>query len=164
MSEEKTIDLNKLVSDKIERGVANVSLGLENKKLGDDEVIRLAEMEVLAEVTHLDLGENNISNKGLAVLCQSPYTKNLKSLNLKSNNITEAGARSLAQASNLAKLEQLILKFNRIGEQGAQYLAQSDTLINLTTLDLFRNRIGEVGSKAIKSSKNFRRVSRLRLD
>jgi hypothetical protein len=36
--------------------------------------------------------------------------------------------------------------------------------VNLTTLDLFRNRIGDAGAKAIKSSKIFRGVSRLRLD
>ena len=125
MPQDQTLDLDKLVSDKIERGVANVSLCLENKKLGDDEVIRLAEMEILAELTHLDLGENDISDKGLSVLCNSPSTKNLKVLNLKSNNITEVGAQSLAQSTNLSQLEQLILKFNRIGEQGAKYLAQS---------------------------------------
>ena len=164
MSKEQTIDLDKLIADRIERGVADVSICLENKKLGDDEIIRLAEMEILAEVTHLDLGENDISDRGLSVLCNSPFTKNLKVLNLKSNDITEAGAQSLAQATNLSKLEQLILKFNRIGEQGAKYLAQSETLVNLTTLDLFRNRIGDAGAKAIKSSKIFRGVNRLRLD
>jgi len=61
-------------------------------------------------------------------------------------------------------LEQLILKFNRIGEKGAKYLAESEILVNLNTLDLFRNRIGEAGAKAIKTSKNFKRVSRIRLD
>ena len=117
MSKDQTIDLDKLVADKIERGIADVSLCLENKKLGDEELIRLSEMEILAEVTNLDLGENDISDRGLSVLCNSAFTKNLKVLNLKSNNITEAGAQSLAQATNLSKLEQLILKFNRIGEQ-----------------------------------------------
>ena len=76
MPEEQIIDLDKLISDKTVRGVADVRLELENKKLGDEEILRLAEMEILAEVTHLELGENNISDKGLAVLCQSPrYTK-----------------------------------------------------------------------------------------
>ena len=137
---------------------------LNYKKLSDDEIIRLANMEILAEVTQLDLGENNISDVGVAALCQSPYTKKLKSLNLKSNSITEAGAEQLAKAPNLIHLEQLILKFNRIGEEGAKYLAESEILINLNTLDLFRNRIGEAGAKAIKTSKNFKRVSRIRLD
>ena len=39
MSKEQTIDLDKLIADKIERGVADVSICLENKKLGDDEII-----------------------------------------------------------------------------------------------------------------------------
>ena len=69
------------------RGVATVTLNLENKKLGDEEIIRLAEMDILAEVTNLELGENNISDKGLAALCSSLLTKKIKVLNLKSNNI-----------------------------------------------------------------------------
>ena len=113
MSEDQTLDLDKLVSSRIERGVATVSLILENKKLGDEEIIRLVEMEVLAEVTHLELGENQISDKGVSVLCNSPFTKNLKVLNLKSNKITETGAQFIAQAKNLTQLESLILKFKR---------------------------------------------------
>ena len=75
MSKDQTIDLDKLVADKIERGIADVSLCLENKKLGDEELIRLSEMEILAEVTNLDLGENDISDRGLSVLCNSAFTK-----------------------------------------------------------------------------------------
>jgi len=37
-------------------------------------------------------------------------------------------------------------------------------LTNLITLDLFRNRIGDKGAQIIKKSKNFRSVSRMRLD
>jgi hypothetical protein len=37
-------------------------------------------------------------------------------------------------------------------------------MTKLRTLDLFRNRIGDAGVKAIKKSKNFRGVSRMRLD
>ena len=85
MSQDQNIDLDKLIADRIERGVADVSICLENKKLGDDEIIRLAEMEILAEMTHLDLGENDISDRGLSALCNSPFIKNLKVLNLKSN-------------------------------------------------------------------------------
>ena len=47
MSEEQIIDLDKLISDKTVKGVADVRLELENKKLGDGEILRLAEMEVL---------------------------------------------------------------------------------------------------------------------
>ena len=82
MSEEQIIDLDKLISDKTVKGVADVRLELENKKLGDGEILRLAEMEVLGEVTHLELGENKISDQGLAALCKSPHIQNLKSLNL----------------------------------------------------------------------------------
>ena len=78
MSQDPTVDLDKLVSEKTERGVATVTLNLENKKLGDEEIIRLAEMDILAEVTNLELGENNISDKGLTALCSSLLTKKIK--------------------------------------------------------------------------------------
>ena len=70
MSDKQNIDLDQLIARKTVRGVADVSLELENKKLGDDEIIRLANMEIVAEVTHLDLGENNISDLGVSALCQ----------------------------------------------------------------------------------------------
>jgi hypothetical protein len=85
MSDEINIDLDQLIYKKMVRGVADVSLELENKKLGDDEITRLANMEILAEVARLDLGENNISYVGVSALCLSPYTNKLKSHNLKSN-------------------------------------------------------------------------------
>ena len=48
MSEEQIIDLDKLISDKTVRGVADVRLELENKKLGDEEILRMAKMEILS--------------------------------------------------------------------------------------------------------------------
>ena len=62
MAEDSPIDIEKLVSDKIEKGVAGSSLILENRKLGDDNVLQLSNLEVLSEVISLDLGENNISD------------------------------------------------------------------------------------------------------
>ena len=60
MSEDTPINVEKLVSDKIEKGVIGSSLILENRKLGDDNIAKLSNLEVLSEVISLDLGENNI--------------------------------------------------------------------------------------------------------
>ena len=58
------LDIEKLVSDKIDKGVAGSSLCLENRKLGDDGVLKLSNLEILSEVICLELGENNISDGG----------------------------------------------------------------------------------------------------
>ena len=84
MTENIPIDLEQLILKNIEKGVIGSSLSLENRKLGDENVSKLSNLEILSEVISLDLGENNISDKGLKILCDSPYIENLKTLNLKS--------------------------------------------------------------------------------
>ena len=98
MAEDLSIDIEKLVADKIEKGVVGSTLILENRKLGDESVSQLSNLEVLSEVITLDLGENNISDTGVHTLVNSPYIENLKTLNLKSNNLTEEGARFIAES------------------------------------------------------------------
>jgi hypothetical protein len=60
MTEGLSIDIEKLVSVNLEKGVAGSSLCLENRKLGDEGVTKLANMEILSEIICLDLGENDI--------------------------------------------------------------------------------------------------------
>ena len=86
MNKDVPIDIEKLVLDKIDKGVVGSSLCLENRKLGDDGVFKLSNLEILSEVICLELGENNISDEGVRTLCDSSYIENLKTLNLKSNN------------------------------------------------------------------------------
>ena len=59
MTESVPIDIEKLVTDKIEKGVVGSSLCLENRKLGDEGISKLANLEILSEVVCLELGENN---------------------------------------------------------------------------------------------------------
>ena len=98
MTESVSLDIEKLVSNKIEKGVVGSSLCLENRKLGDEGISKLSNLEILSEIICLELGENNIIDEGLKVFCNSPYIENLKTLNLKSNNITELGAKSIAES------------------------------------------------------------------
>ena len=66
MNNDVPLDIEKLVSNKIDKGVAGSSLCLENRKLGDNGVLQLSNLEILSEVICLELGENNISNhKGI---------------------------------------------------------------------------------------------------
>ena len=78
MAEHTPINVKKLVSDKIEKGVVGSSLILENRKLGDDHVAELSNLEVLSEVISLDLGENNISDSGLHTLVNSTSSLSFK--------------------------------------------------------------------------------------
>ena len=136
MSKDQTIDLDKLVADKIERGIADVSLCLENKKLGDDEIIRLAEMEILAEMTHLDLGENDISDRGLSVLCNSPFTKNLKVLNLKLKSFINPDKIIVAESGLKNNLDLQLLK-----ENGIQNFLIGESLMREKDLTLATKKI-----------------------
>ena len=50
MDKDAPIDIEKLVLDKIDKGVVGSSLCLENRKLGDDGVFKLSNLEILSEV------------------------------------------------------------------------------------------------------------------
>ena len=65
MNKDAPIDIEKLVLDKIDKGVVGSSLCLENRKLGDDGVFKLSNLEILSEVICLELGENDISDEGV---------------------------------------------------------------------------------------------------
>ena len=105
MTKNVSIDIEKLVSDKIEKGVIGSTLCLENRKLGDEGVSKLSNLDILSEVICLELGENEISDKGLKILCNSPHIKNLKTLNLKSNNIEPDTQLRVPVSTEQAKLK-----------------------------------------------------------
>ena len=64
MTESKPIDLEQLILKNLEKGVIGSSLSLENRKLGDENISKLSNLEILSEDISLDLGENNISDEG----------------------------------------------------------------------------------------------------
>ena len=71
MNKDVPIDIEKLVLDKIDKGVVGSSLCLENRKLGDDGIFKLSNLEILSDVICLELGENNIAMR-VCVTCVSP--------------------------------------------------------------------------------------------
>ena len=50
MTESVSPDIEKLVFDKIEKGVIGSSLCLENRKLGDEGITKLSNLEILSEI------------------------------------------------------------------------------------------------------------------
>ena len=79
MNDERKANVEKLVQGNLDE---SGSLDLENRKLGDDGAIHLSDLEALSRATTLILGDNEITDKGIAALCDSPYLSQLKVLNL----------------------------------------------------------------------------------
>jgi small GTP-binding protein len=98
---------------------------------------RLAE---LTQLTSLDLGGNQIGDKGAAALAALTQ---LTTLDLWNNQIGAEGASSLAALTQLTSLD---LWNNQIGAEGAAALA---ALTQLTTLDLRNNQIGDEGASSL---------------
>ena len=69
MNDETIVDVEKLVRDNLDE---NGSLDLENKKLYDDGAVRLSNLEGLSQVTKLILGDNEISDEGVAAYAIRP--------------------------------------------------------------------------------------------
>ena len=78
MNNEPLAEIEKLVLENLD---GNGLLDLENKKLCDSGATQLSSLEALSQAKSLILGDNEISDKGVAALCESPYLSKLKVLN-----------------------------------------------------------------------------------
>ena len=94
------------------------------------------------------------------MLAESPHLANLTSLNLENNDIDDAGAQALAASPYLQKLTRLDLMNAGIGDTGAQALATSPHLQHLASLNLEDNSIGPVGLAAFAEG-NFKPEMRI---
>jgi hypothetical protein len=134
---------------------------LNNKNIGDKEIIEIANSPYLKKIRKLNLSENNIGPKGAIAIANSPYSENLTELNLSKNHIGPDGCRAIARSKNLVlQLEKLILSDNNIGPTALQSFCPgrstefSNFLISegiyytpLRYLDLSINNIGDNGLK-----------------
>ena len=97
------------IEEQVKQNLVNGdTLDLEKANIGNDGAKELAQMEILAQVTRLELGDNQIGDEGVNALMASPHISNVKILNLKSNEISEQGVQAIANSPNLDRLEQLI--------------------------------------------------------
>ncbi|HAX45511.1 MAG TPA: hypothetical protein DCX78_01615, partial [Nitrospina sp.] len=69
MSDGAVPNIEQLVEKNVDGGG---SLDLENRELGDEGVAQLSGLEKISQITTLILGDNEISDKGVAALCESP--------------------------------------------------------------------------------------------
>lgn len=79
-------------------------------------------MEILRDLSTLEMGTNLIGTKGARYLAQSKTLVNLTSLNLFYNAIGNDGVKHIAISDNLLSLSNLTLSDNNITDEGAKYL------------------------------------------
>ena len=143
---------------------ALTQLDLHHNQIGDLGMIKFSRSIAIGskELTELDLGENNITDDGLAMLIPLFKTKlsKLTSFSIGSG-ITDVGMRALSDEiaiGSLRSLTQLFLNSNQIGNAGIIEFSRSiasGSMGALTLLYLYGNQIGDAGmvdfSRAIAS-------------
>jgi uncharacterized protein (TIGR02996 family) len=127
------------------------------------EIEWLAKTPTLTSITHLDLGQNNLSAVGVRILADSPCSASLRYLGLDSNNVRDAGAKALADSQYLRGLRELSLAGNGIGGPGLKALVESPNIAQLRSLDLGGNFIGGDTVRALAESAAMRHLTRLDL-
>ena len=90
----------------------------------------------MAEVTWLDLADNQLGDVGLLELADCDLLANVQYLNLNRNGVTDEGLTYLSKSKYLTKLKRLHLKNNLIEGLGILNLFNSETLKNLSTFQI----------------------------
>ena len=90
----------------------------------------------MAEVTWLDLADNQLGDVGLLELADCSLLTNVQYLNLNRNGVTDEGLTYLSKSKYLTKLKRLHLKHNLIKGSGILSLFDSETLENLSTFQI----------------------------
>ena len=119
--------------------------------LNDECADNIGELLPLTELTCLRLFNSQITDAGVASLCQALQTPTCKvtTLDLSDNQITDAGVASLCQAlqTPTCKVTTLYLSHNQITDAGAVSLCQAlqTPTCKVTTLYLSDNQITDAG-------------------
>ena len=90
----------------------------------------------MAEVTWLDLADNQLGDVGLLELAGCGLLANVQYLNLNRNGVTDEGLTYLSKSKYLTKLKRLHLKNNLIEGPGILSLFGSETLGCLSTFQI----------------------------
>jgi uncharacterized protein (TIGR02996 family) len=138
------------------------ALDLGHNHLADPSVERLADSELLEQLTSLVLFGNGISDAGVCRLAGSPHLGPLRALDLSFNDFGAEGAQALS-CPRLASLIELNLEGNPLGEQGVGALSASPYLTSLCSLKLRNTGLGPAGVGALAGSANCRKLRALDL-
>jgi hypothetical protein len=102
----------------------------------------------LAHVTHLELGENELTPAGLDKLVSSPYASALRSLGLANNPLGPRGVKILAASPLAAHLQSLAM--SGIRDEGARLLADRKAFPKLSSLDVWGSRLSPAAQAALR--------------
>ena len=98
-------------------------LELSRNRIGDRGAVALANAaKNFPALTNLRLWNNDIGAEGVRRLADSELLANVTDLDLNANDITTAGAVALADSTHLTKLRTLIVDEKPVGEKGKQAL------------------------------------------
>eukprot|EP00808_Paulinella_micropora_P009145 g74483.t1 len=109
-------------------------------------------LKVNTTVQTLNIGDNNLGDKGAALVAEAiKVNKTLQAVGLSSNNIGDDGAKAIGKALEVnSTLISINLEDNGIGPAGAQHIAKAlEVNTTLTSLGLSTNVIGDAGAQAI---------------
>lgn len=101
------------------------TLNLFFNNLGDPAAHMIAASENLADLTHLDLGDNPINCAGLCAIAQSPHMANLTYLSLHAAAIKDEGLLAVAGSSFMSRLEHLKLHSRYYSQEGCRAIVES---------------------------------------
>ena len=90
----------------------------------------------ISNVTWLDLGDNQLGDKGVGELANCKLLVNVQYLNLSQNGVTDEGLALLSRSKYLTKLKRLHLKNNSIKGLGVIDLFNSVTLESLSSFQV----------------------------
>lgn len=100
-------------------------------------------------VTHLDLSQNQLTNRHIELLLNRIDVTQLHTLKLEGNNLGAKATKILARNKHLLGLQHLALGYNELGDRGAIMLAKTPYLRNLNTLNLWHTHMTAEGLKAL---------------
>ena len=162
MSEKKATKIKNKLIDANKYG----KLDLSRQNINNDILIKILPLLSTLNITHLNLGGNNIGDEGAIALADELKTNtSIKELELYVNDIGPAGATAIAKALEENKsLTTLNLNRNKIGPTGATSLAKTlETNTSLTHLNLRCNNSGDTGAtalaKALEENKSIKKIN-----
>jgi uncharacterized protein (TIGR02996 family) len=140
-----------------------VYLDLGNNQLTTKGVKVLSNASSLSTLRTLDLSSNQGGPELAEALTEATYFTHLANLDLNDNRLADAGAKAFCRATQLGSLTVLNLSNNEIGCAGATALSEASHLGRLFSLALFNNRIGAAGALALSKATHWTRLSALNL-
>jgi uncharacterized protein (TIGR02996 family) len=120
--------------------------------IGDRGLAALADSPQPFRLRRLDLSSANVGDDGVRAFASSPSFPQLTFLSLAGNPLRTAAAFSLAGSKHLNLLAELDLSYNMIGDAGVEALACSTGLNNLKVLRLAWIALGTAAARALADS------------